>query len=81
MPIEVGVHIVVVGITIYIVVMKRYQRMIPPFSMSSKDLQTLAFIPRLIDANVASLKIEGRMKSIHYIATVVRSYRLLMDEY
>lgn len=52
-----------------------------PFSMSSKDLQTLAFIPRLIDANVASLKIEGRMKSIHYIATVVRSYRLLMDEY
>ena len=52
-----------------------------PFSMSSKDLQTLAFIPSLIDANVASLKIEGRMKSIHYIATVVRSYRLLMDEY
>lgn len=52
-----------------------------PFSMSSKDLQTLAFIPKLIDANVASLKIEGRMKSIHYIATVVRSYRLLMDEY
>ena len=52
-----------------------------PFSMSSKDLQTLAFIPQLIDANVASLKIEGRMKSIHYIATVVRTYRLLMDEY
>lgn len=52
-----------------------------PFSMSSKDLQTLAFIPQLMAANVASLKIEGRMKSIHYIATVVRSYRLLMDEY
>ena len=52
-----------------------------PFSMSSKDLQTLAFIPKLVDANVASLKIEGRMKSIHYIATVVRSYRLLIDEY
>ena len=52
-----------------------------PFSMSSKDLQTLAYIPKLIDANVASLKIEGRMKSIHYIATVVRSYRLLIDEY
>lgn len=52
-----------------------------PFSMSSKDLQTLSFIPQLMDANVASLKIEGRMKSIHYIATVVRSYRLLMDEY
>lgn len=52
-----------------------------PFSMSSKDLQTLQFIPQLIDANVSSLKIEGRMKSIHYIATVVRTYRLLMDEY
>lgn len=52
-----------------------------PFSMSSKDLQTLAYIPKLIDAKVSSLKIEGRMKSIHYIATVVRSYRLLMDEY
>ncbi len=52
-----------------------------PFSMSSKDLQTLRFIPKLIDANVASLKIEGRMKSIHYIATVVRTYRLLIDEY
>ena len=52
-----------------------------PFSMSSKDLQTLVYIPQLIDANVSSLKIEGRMKSIHYIATVVRSYRLLMDEY
>ncbi|MDY0211013.1 MAG: U32 family peptidase [Acholeplasma sp.] len=52
-----------------------------PFSMSSKDLQTLRFIPDLMDANVSSLKIEGRMKSIHYIATVVRTYRLLMDEY
>jgi putative protease len=52
-----------------------------PFSMSSKDLQTLAFIPKLMDAKVSSLKIEGRMKSIHYIATVVRSYRQLMDEY
>lgn len=51
------------------------------FSMSSKDLQTLAFIPTLIDSKVSSLKIEGRMKSIHYIATVVRTYRMLIDEY
>lgn len=51
------------------------------FSMSSKDLQTLAFIPSLIDSKVSSLKIEGRMKSIHYIATVVRTYRMLIDEY
>lgn len=51
------------------------------FSMSSKDLQSLRFIPSLIDVGVHSLKIEGRMKSIHYIATVVWVYRMLIDEY
>jgi len=52
-----------------------------PFSMGSKDLQSLREIPKLIDANVDSLKIEGRMKSLHYIATIVRTYRKLIDEY
>lgn len=52
-----------------------------PFTMSSKDLQALKYIPNLIDAGVASLKIEGRMKSLHYIATVVSTYRRLIDEY
>ena len=51
------------------------------FSMGSKDLQTLALIPDLITANVQSLKIEGRMKSVHYIATVVNAYRMLIDEF
>lgn len=51
------------------------------FSMSSKDLQALRQTTYLIDANVASLKIEGRMKSQHYIATVVKAYRELIDEY
>lgn len=51
------------------------------FSMSSKDLQAVRFIPALIEANVASLKIEGRMKSAYYIATVVHAYRMLIDEY
>lgn len=51
------------------------------FSMGSKDLQTLSLIPDLIKANVHSLKIEGRMKSVHYIATVVNAYRMLIDEY
>lgn len=51
------------------------------FSMSSKDLQSLRFIPSLIEAGVHSLKIEGRMKSVHYIATVVWVYRMLIDEY
>ena len=51
------------------------------FSMSSKDLEALEHIPYLIDAGVSSLKIEGRMKSLHYIATVVSTYRNLIDTY
>ena len=51
------------------------------FSMSSKDLEALEQIPFLMDANVASLKIEGRMKSLHYVATVVSTYRSLIDTY
>lgn len=51
------------------------------FSFASKDLQAIRFIPDLIDAKVASLKIEGRMKSVHYIATIVNVYRKLIDEY
>merc|ERR1711879_707429 len=50
------------------------------FSMSSKDLQTVKDISNLIDIGVHSLKIEGRMKSIHYIATVVSTYRRLIDD-
>ena len=50
------------------------------FSMSSKDLQTVSHIRDLIDIGVNSLKIEGRMKSIHYIATVVNTYRRLIDD-
>ena len=52
-----------------------------PFSMSSKDLEALEQIPHLIDSGVSSLKIEGRMKSLHYIATVVATYRKLIDDY
>jgi putative protease len=51
------------------------------FSMSSKDLMSLSVIPQLIDMKMHSLKIEGRMKSLHYIATVVKTYRMLIDEY
>jgi len=50
------------------------------FSMSSKDLQAVKQISNLIDIGVNSLKIEGRMKSIHYIATVVSTYRKLIDD-
>ena len=51
------------------------------FSMSSKDLCAIEYIPALIDAGVASLKIEGRMKAQYYIATVIRAYRMCIDEY
>lgn len=51
------------------------------FSMSSKDLMAVAAVPKLIDIGVKSLKIEGRMKSLHYISTVVKTYRMLIDEY
>ena len=51
------------------------------FSMSSKDMLAAKFIPQLIEAGVTSLKIEGRMKSAYYIATVVSTYRRLIDEY
>lgn len=51
------------------------------FAMSSKDLCAIKAIPRLMDIGVYSFKIEGRMKSLHYIATVVNAYRRIIDEY
>ncbi len=51
------------------------------FNMGSKDLMAITKIPDLINLNVASLKIEGRMKSTYYLATVVRCYRQVIDEY
>ena len=51
------------------------------FSMSSKDMSLVAHIGELIELGVDSFKIEGRMKSVHYIATVVSTYRKLIDTY
>ena len=50
------------------------------FQFSSKDLMAVNQIERLF-ACADSFKIEGRMKSIHYIATVTKVYRMLIDEY
>lgn len=50
------------------------------FSMSSRDLQAADQIEKMIHAGVASLKIEGRMKSDYYLAVVVGAYRRLIDE-
>lgn len=52
-----------------------------PFAMSPKDLNLLQSIPKMIEVGIDSLKIEGRMKSIHYVATVVSVYRKVIDEY
>lgn len=53
----------------------------PQFTMSSKDMCMLGFLPDMIDAGVDSFKIEGRMKSIHYVATVTNQYRRAVDAY
>lgn len=51
------------------------------FIIASCDLMSIEYIPSMLKANIDSFKIEGRMKSIHYIATVVNAYRRLIDEY
>ncbi|WLR49950.1 U32 family peptidase [Bacillus tianshenii] len=52
-----------------------------PFAMSPKDLNLIQSIPKMIDIGVDSLKVEGRMKSIHYVATVISVYRKVIDAY
>lgn len=52
-----------------------------PFAMSPKDLKLIESIPQMMDIGIDSLKIEGRMKSIHYITTVVSVYRKVIDAY
>ena len=49
------------------------------FNMGSKDLCAIKAIKQMIEIGVDSLKIEGRMKSDYYIATIVRTYRKLID--
>ncbi|MCR4442029.1 MAG: U32 family peptidase [Peptococcaceae bacterium] len=51
------------------------------YIFNSQDLCLIRHLPRLIEAGVDSLKIEGRMKSIHYVATVVMAYRRALDAY
>ena len=52
-----------------------------PFTFCTKDLSLAKHIPDLVKLNVDSLKIEGRMRSVYYIATVVKTYRKIIDEY
>ena len=50
------------------------------FTLSSKDLRIIKEIKELIKYNIASLKIEGRMKSEYYIATIIGQYRKIIDD-
>ena len=51
------------------------------YIMNSRDLCMLDCLPDMINAGVTSLKIEGRMKSAYYVATVVSAYRAALDSY
>ena len=51
------------------------------FQMASKDLSMIDHIPELVDMGVSSLKIEGRMRSMYYIATVVNTYKNVVTLY
>ncbi|MFA5576447.1 MAG: U32 family peptidase [Tissierellaceae bacterium] len=51
------------------------------FLMNSKDLCMIEHIPELIKTGIKSFKIEGRVKSSYYVATVIRSYRMAIDQY
>lgn len=50
------------------------------FSMSSKDLNLIDYISEMIDLDIDSFKIEGRMKSLYYIATVVDAYKNIINK-
>ncbi|WP_207695340.1 U32 family peptidase [Enterococcus sp. DIV0212c] len=51
------------------------------FSMSAVDMAMIQHIPELIQNGVDSFKIEGRMKSIHYVSTVANVYKKAVDTY
>ena len=51
------------------------------YIFNSKDLCMIEHIPELIDAGIDSFKIEGRMKTALYVATVARTYRMAIDDY
>jgi len=50
------------------------------YSMTPKDLNMVPYIKEMMDIGVNSLKIEGRMRSIYYIATVIKTYREIIDK-
>ncbi|HYE84227.1 MAG TPA: U32 family peptidase [Clostridia bacterium] len=72
----------------YLVEEKRPGQYMPVFEdergtyiFNSRDLCMIEHIPELVQSGIKSLKIEGRMKSSYYVASVVRAYRLALDSY
>ena len=51
------------------------------FILNSKDLNMIEHIPELVKAGISSFKIEGRVKTAYYVATVVNAYRQAIDAY
>ena len=51
------------------------------YIFNSRDLCMIDCIPELIGAGITSFKIEGRMKSMYYVATIVSEYRMALDAY
>lgn len=49
------------------------------YIMNARDLRTIEILPELVNTGVSSLKIEGRNKSAHYVAAVVKTYRAALD--
>jgi putative protease len=49
------------------------------FSMTPKDLNLIEYISKMIEIGVNSFKVEGRMRGIYYIATVILAYRRIID--
>jgi putative protease len=72
----------------YLVEEKRPGEYMPVFEdengtyfFNSKDLCMIQYVPELIESGLSSLKIEGRMKSVYYVANIVRIYREAIDQY
>ena len=51
------------------------------YILSSKDMCLIKEIPEIVDMGVDSLKIEGRLKTEYYLATIINTYRIAIDDY
>ena len=51
------------------------------FTMATKDLNMARYVSEIIEMNVTSMKVEGRMRSLYYLATVIGAYRKIIDNY